>query len=151
MKIDLKILSSVSFFICLAAGVLYFTRWGDTEAPVERAASIAVSDHVTLDVVSNALKLELKGCDVAQVPDNFFLHIYPRDTSKAGAEGFINKDFNLNSLKPTSTETRSGIAYCRYEVAYGLSTVDRVAVGQFRSPQGNCCEILWDKQVSFNK
>lgn len=151
MKVDPKILSSVCFFACLAAVIVFLTRWTEAEAPVEQVASIAVSDHLQLQVVSNSLQLELKGCDVAQVPDNFFLHVFPRDSSKAGPEGFINKDFNLNSVKPVSSQERSGVTYCRYEVAFGTSSVDRIALGQFRAPQAVCCEILWDKTVNFNK
>ncbi|WP_223631201.1 hypothetical protein [Pseudomonas atacamensis] len=151
MKIDLKILGSVCIFVCLAAAVLYFTRWMDVKAPVENITSVAVSDQLQIDIVSNALQLELKGCDVAQVADNFFVHIYPLDASKAGAEGFINKDFNLTGLKRLSKETRSGVTYCRYVVAFGSVAVDRMELGQFRAPEGKCCEILWNRQVNFNK
>lgn len=151
MKIDLKILGSVCIFFCLAAAVLYFTRWMDAKAPVENIASVAVSDQLQIEVVSNALQLQLKDCDVPRVSDNFFLHIYPRDTSKAGAEGFIKKDFNLNGLKQLSKEVRSGVTYCHYKVSYGSVAVDRIEMGQFRAPEGNCCEILWNRQVNFNK
>lgn len=161
VKADLKILSTVSFFVVIAIGILYFTRWVAAEKVAsiavaealhaERVTSITVSEALQIEVTTNSLELELKDCDVGRFEDTFFLHVYPVEASRAGPEGFINMDFNFKTLSPKSTSTRSGVAYCQYRLWLGPSAVDRIALGQFRSPAGQCCEILWDKKVKFNK
>lgn len=147
MKIDFRILGAVSLFVVLAIGTLYFTRWDGGES----VASVAVAEGLQVAVASSGVEFELKDCEVGRFEDPFFLHAYPVDLSKEGPEGFINMDFSLKSLTPKSTSTRSGVAYCKYRIEFGPAAVDRVALGQFKSPAGNCCEILWTKQINANK
>ncbi|UZE10328.1 hypothetical protein [Pseudomonas sp. B21-053] len=147
MKIDFRILGAVSFFVVLAIGTLYFTRWEGTES----VSTVAVSEGLQVEVATSGVDFELKDCDVGRYEDPFFLHAYPVDSSKAGPEGFINMDFSLKSLKPKSTSTRAGVSYCKYRVDFGAVAVDRVALGQFKFTTGACCDVLWTKQINVNK
>ncbi|MBV4474334.1 hypothetical protein KVQ74_09165 [Pseudomonas sp. COW3] len=104
-----------------------------------------------MEVTSSGITLEVKACDIDKLGDEFFLHQYPADTSKAGAEGFINQQFNLKALKPVVTQGQAGAAHCQYRVEFAPVAITRIAIGQFRTPQGHCCDILWNKEVSLDE
>lgn len=147
MKADFRILGAVSFFVALAVGILYFTRW----MGVESVSSVNVSEELQVEVTASGVAFEFKACDVGRFEDPFFLHAYPANPSQAGPGGFINMDFSLKSIKLESTGTRSGVNYCQYRIAFGPAAIDRVAVGQFKAPAGRCCEVTWTKQINVIK
>ncbi|WP_426234016.1 hypothetical protein [Pseudomonas sp. TWP3-2] len=155
MKVDLKIVSSVLFFVLIAIGVLSFARWAGVgkmvAPPAPPVASAILPQGLEVTVTPAGVSLEVKACDISMLEDEFFLHRYPADTSNAGAEGFINQQFNLKALTPDKTLNQEGIASCRYRVEFSPVAITRVAIGQFRMPEGRCCDILWTQEVKLDE
>ncbi|WP_256588370.1 hypothetical protein [Pseudomonas sp. Irchel 3H7] len=150
MRVDLKILRGGLFFAFIAIGVLAFARWtgvGNMAVP----APVVLPQGLDMAVTAAALTLEVKGCDIDKLGDEFFLHQYPTDASNAGAEGFINQQFNLKALKPVEIKTQEGLVSCQYRVEFSPVAISRVALGQFRMPEGRCCDILWNKEVNLDE
>lgn len=155
VKVDLKIVSAALFFALIAIGVLFFVRWTGVvkvmDPPVPAVTEPILPQGLGVAVTTDGVTLDVKACDINGLGDAFFLHLYPADPSRAGSEGFINQQFNLKSLKPVEKQTREGIASCHYLVDFSPVEITRVALGQFRMPDGHCCEILWTKEVKFDE
>lgn len=155
MKVDLKILSGVLFFSFIAIGVLSFVRWTGVgrvaDLPVSAIAPVVLPQGLNVMVTSAEVTLEVNACDIDKLGDEFFLHTYPADVSSAGPEGYINQQFNLKALKPIEVKDQAGLRSCRYRVELSPGANTRVALGQFRAPEGRCCEILWSKEVKLDE
>ena len=79
------------------------------------------------------------------------MHLYPADPSHAEPGGYINQQFNLKTLKPVENQNREGVSSCHYRVEFPPTEITRVSLGQFRIPNGRCCEVLWIKDVKFDE
>jgi hypothetical protein len=155
VKVDLKILSGVLFFALIAIGVLSFARWTGVgkvaELPAPAVAPLVLPQGFDVTVTTAGVTLEVKACDIDKLGDEFFLHLYPADASSAGPEGFINQQFNLKTLTPVETKNQEGLASCHYRVEFSPVAIKHVALGQFRTPEGRCCDILWNKEVELDE
>ncbi|WP_225922760.1 hypothetical protein [Pseudomonas hamedanensis] len=155
MKVDLKIVSGVVFFTLIAVGVLALVRWSEVGQKAEMSAPMIVQlappKGLDVTVTASEVTLGVKACNIDKLGDEFFLHLYPTDATSAGPEGFVNQQFNLKTLTPIESSDQAGVASCHYRVKISSSDVKRVAVGQFRAPEGRCCEILWTKEVKLDE
>lgn len=155
VKVDLKILSGVLFFALIAIGVLSFARWTGVgkvvELPVPVEPTVVLPQGVDVAVTSAGVTLEVQACDIEKLGDEFFLHLYPANAASAGPEGFINQQFNLKALTPVQTKKQEGPGSCHYRIEFAPMAITRVALGQFRAPEGRCCDILWTKEVKLDE
>ncbi|VVP63652.1 hypothetical protein AB4P91_13895 [Pseudomonas sp. B21128] len=155
MKVDLKIVTAALFFALIAVGVLAFVRWTGVgkvmESPVLAQAEPVLPRGLDVKLTTGEVTLEVQACDISALHEEFFLHLYPADPSLAEPEGFISQQFNLKKLKPVVNQNRAGVASCHYRVEFSPTVLTRVSLGQFRMPNGRCCEVLWIKDVKFDE
>lgn len=110
-----------------------------TAEPLEGGLRIAVS--------SSALTVVVPDCNVQQYGDNFFVHVFTQP-HKASSK-YANFDFNLAGERGVKILV-DGRTACRYTRKYSEVTVAEVTVGQFASPAGVCCKILWSRNYVFD-
>ena len=154
VKVDLKILSGVLFFALIAVGVLSFARWtgvGKVTQSLTPQAQPVFPQGLDVVITSTDVTLEVKACDIDKLGDEFFLHLYPANAASAGPDGFINQQFNLRTLTPVEAKKHGDLASCHYRVEFASIAITRVALGQFRTPEGRCCDILWTKEVKLDE
>jgi hypothetical protein len=155
VKFDLKTVSGALFFALIAIGMLSFVCWTGVvkvaESPAPVVAPLVLPIGLDVTVTTAGVTFDVKACDVDKLGDEFFLHLYPKDDSSAGPEGFINQQFNLKTLTPVETKNPEGLASCHYRVAFPPVAATHVALGQFKTPEGRCCEILWTKEVKLDE
>lgn len=159
MPINFRILGLVAFFLIIAfLGVVAVrsnnetTNWiesvpahGQTSAsPVEAGLALAVHDR--------SIELSVPNCDATPFSEKFFLHIYPQATQHSLSNNFINMDFLLAQEQGKPVTIR-GHKSCRYKKNFNGVHAQSVVIGQFSTPNGQCCHILWSRTFfpSINK
>ncbi len=153
MRIDLRILAVVTGFMLIAASAVVIARFAETAnvsflaervPPKGVATTEENSTAILLQVNAKGLSLALPGCDAKEYQDKFFLHVYPEAGRENEAEKYINMDFYL--AKEKSREfMRNGTRVCVVDKSFSDLKVKQISVGQFATPGGRCCEIVWSR------
>lgn len=158
MKIDLRLLTICSCLTLIAAFLVTLVRFVEQKLPqrkIERALpnSGAIIGHLpaglTLQTNARGLLLALPTCDIKGYKDKFLLHVYTETTRKTKPKGFVNMDFELQHEKGKETLS-DGTKKCVFEKSFGGLAVEAVTVGQFKTPDGSCCEITWSRNFIFD-
>jgi hypothetical protein len=94
--------------------------------------------------------LVLPSCDTKESHDKFFLHLYTDAELSSPDNKFINRDFDLSKEKWQEIDS-NGIKKCVFNRSFDDATVKEVIVGQFTTPNGQCCNITWSRSFVFDR
>jgi hypothetical protein len=153
MRIDIRILAVVTCFMIIAASAVLLVRSGgrggassfvEKIPPAGVATSGLVSGGVELQVDDKGLSLALPSCDTRDYRDKFFLHIYTKGDGGRLSPEFINMDFDLTKEKGKEV-TFGGVKKCVFRKSFGDLAVKGIGIGQFTTPNGRCCDIIWSR------
>jgi hypothetical protein len=97
-----------------------------------------------LNVTSKDLQIIYPDCIIKDHQDRFFLHVY-ENNNKLSSE-YINMDFDLNTKEGKPSYFRNS-SVCIFKKEFPVKEIKEVDVGQFRTPNGICCEIIWSRYI----
>ncbi len=153
MKIDLRILAVVTCFTVIAASLVVIARYaakGNSSFVAEKippdgtASAERFPAGLMLQVGANRLTLALPSCDTRQYRDKFFLHAYTAsDYGKSNAQ-YENMDFDL-TREQGRAYWLDGKQLCVFDQSFHGLAVKEVDIGQFTTPGGRCCHIVWSR------
>ena len=158
MKINLRILAIVTGFMVIAASAVVMARFVEQGSKSFLAERVPLKGAATaednaagllLQVNANGLSLALPGCNVKDYQDKFFLHVYPETENGKASEKYINMDFNLAQEKSREFK-RNGATTCVFDKSFVDLKVKQISVGQFSTPGGRCCEVIWSRSFMFD-
>lgn len=159
MKIDYRMLFAVVCVLVAAAAAVVIVRYPrseDTAAPVEIIApkgaptTARTSAGLQLKVSAKGLSLSFPACATAPFQDKFFLHLYVNALAATESGKFVNLDFDLAQEKGKESVS-NGSKSCVYYKSFADFPVKQVIVGQFTTPQGRCCDIIWSRSFVFDQ
>jgi hypothetical protein len=80
--------------------------------------------------------------------DRFFVHVYTDVPTPGKPQDYLNRDFDVTSvpLRHVGAST-PGAARCAIDRPFGSSVPAEVVFGQFQTPKGSCCTILWSRDM----
>lgn len=158
MKIDLRILGIVTCLTVIAASTVVFVRYAEMESRslvIEKIGSKGVStaeqipNGMLLQVHSGGLTLAFPSCDTREYGDKFFLHLYPDGGDQKSSTDYMNLDFDW--VKGKGKEVGfGGSKVCVVDKPFPNVPIKQVAVGQFTTPGGKCCDITWSRTFLLN-
>lgn len=158
MKIDLRILGIVACLTVIAASTVVFVRYAEMESRslvIEKIGPKGVSTAeqipkgMLLQVHSRGLSLAFPSCDTREYGDKFFLHIYPDGDGQKSPTDYINLDFDWTEEKGREVGF-GGSKVCVVDKSFPNVSIKQVAVGQFTTPGGKCCDITWSRSFLLN-
>lgn len=159
MPINFRILGLVVFFLTIAfLGVVAVRSTNETtnwieSVPAHGQVSVSpVEVGLALAVHDRAIELSVPNCDTAQFSEKFFLHVYPQAAQRSLPGNFVNMDFLL-AQEQGKPVTIGGHKSCRYKKNFNGIHAQSIVIGQFSTPNGQCCHVLWSRTFfpSFNK
>lgn len=157
MKIDFRVLIAVACAIVVAASAVVIVRYPENSAflveviaPKGVPATERVTAGLQLQVNPKGLTLSLPGCDIAAYQDKFFLHLYTDALPGKVPAQFINLDFYLAQEKGKESSS-NGNKTCVYYKNFSDFSVTEATIGQFTTPNGQCCTITWSRSFVFDK
>ena len=152
-KIDLRILTVVACFMVIAASSVVIARYAEKgnssfvaeKIPPEGAASSEqLPIGLMLQVGADKLTLALPSCDTRQYRDKFFLHAYTASNYGKSSPRYENMDFDL-AREQGRAYWLDGKQICVFDQSFHGLAVKEVNVGQFTTPGGRCCNIVWSR------
>ena len=153
MKMDLRILAVVACFMAIAASAVVIARYAGKKNPHFIAEKIPPGGAASaerfpaglmLQVGASRLTLALPSCDTRQYRDRFFLHVYTASDSGKSHAQYANMDFDL-SREQGRAYWLDGKQICVFDQSFHGLAVKEVNVGQFTTPGGRCCNIVWSR------
>lgn len=158
MRVDLRILGVVSCFMVIAASAVIVVRHpakDDVSSMFEKlpAMNVPTAERglagLQFQVNSKGMLLVLPSCDTKESHDKFFLHLYTDAESSSPDTKFVNRDFDLSKEKWQEIDS-NGIKKCVFIRSFDDATVKEVIVGQFTTPNGQCCNVTWSRSFVFD-
>ena len=159
-KIDWRLLLIVACAFIMATSVVLLTRRAELDAgafrvvefvpPRGAAISELPTEGLLLDVSADKVTLTLPGCQLHQFQDTFFMHVFTKAGLAKRPATYVNLDFSLAQLQPTVLES-NGVKTCIFEKPMRDFMPQQMIMGQFASPGGRCCDIIWSRSYVFGK
>lgn len=155
-KIDWRLLLMVVCALVTAAAAVRLTR--HTEVPSVslteaipsggRPLNDVVRDGLQLQVNATGITMTLPGCQLHQFQDTFFVHVYTDEGLAKTPATYANLDFALTQQAP-KVLTVNGVKHCVYQRSIREFKPRQLNMGQFTTPGGRCCEIVWSRSYVF--
>lgn len=159
MKFDLRILVIVTCLLLLGASAVVIVR---NVKPNSSSSEILenisprgiptagrVVAGLKLQIDSEGLSLLLPNCDATEWTDNFFIHLYTDGMRNKSPEDFVNMDFNLREEANKTSKNENGKS-CLIFKSFKNFEVLAASMGQYSSPNGKCCDIIWSRFYVFD-
>ena len=96
-----------------------------------------------LQVSSEGVSFSIPNCDMTPFQAKFFMHVYPAAGNEVSND-FVGRDFDLSTEPAKRVTTQSGLQ-CVVGRSFSVPHAKEVVVGQFTTPGGRCCNILWSR------
>lgn len=90
------------------------------------------------------VSLLIPNCDMSGWQSKFFMHVYPATDQGEISTAFIGRDFDLSTEPAQRISTHSGLA-CVVDRPFDVPNTKEVVIGQFTTPAGRCCQIIWSR------
>lgn len=160
MKIDVRILIVVTCFMATAASAVVMVRHSEESVfptfpleiipPQGVATTDPMPEGLQLQASAKSITLFLPGCNITEYRDKFFLHIYTDSLFENVPSKYVNLDFDLAQEK--GKELRSnGSRTCIYHKNLNEFSVKALVIGQYTTPNGQCCDITWSRTFVFDE
>lgn len=96
-----------------------------------------------LQASSEGMSFSVPNCDMSPFQARFFMHVYPAAGSGISND-FVGRDFDLSTEPAKRVTTQAGLQ-CVVNRSFSVPHAKEVVVGQFTTPGGRCCDILWSR------
>ena len=158
MKIDIRVLLVITCLLLIAAAGVVIAK--NVRGTVSRTISETIprSGHPTAGRVEpgglqvaidvTGLTVNVGNCDINGWDDNFFIHLYTNGVRDKSPDKFVGMDFRLqDEIAKIPNEKRT--ASCAVHKSFTNYSVRAIGFGQFRIPDGKCCDVLWSRFYDF--
>ncbi|MDR3483030.1 MAG: hypothetical protein P4L91_20220 [Burkholderiaceae bacterium] len=152
-NVNIRALTFVAALVAIiAAGVTLVhppradTSWARFSERIDvrrEPSSQRLSSGLELRVSNEGVSVSVPNCDMSSFQSRFFMHVYPAAGSGISNDA-VGRDFDLSKEPAKHVTTQSGLQ-CVVSRAYMVEQAKEVVIGQFNTPGGRCCDIVWSR------
>ena len=152
-RIDIRALTFVAAVVSTITAITVTVNQPRASLPAAHMTDrVDIHGAASADRQPSNLEIQLRGdgvsvsvpnCDMTGMDSRFFLHVYTADSKGGVSPEYLGRDFDLPA-QAKRVNTKSGVA-CVADRAFDTPSAKEITIGQFATPDGRCCTILWSR------